>query len=252
MILHIEARGAGSTVVLLHGSPTAPAHLRPLAERLASRYRTLLVHLPGYDASGPLVPYDFAKAHALVEESVLAHSARDVHLIGFSGGAYRALALAARGTLGVRSIACLGAYAGLPPDEAATLVGFAQLLRSGEVDPTPILEQRMLSPEGRKNPSWRRDVGSWAAAISPSHLADELEAIARAPDLHADIPRLDVPLLLRVGELDVATPPARSEAIVAVARRCTMERVPGAGHALLCEDFDGTARALERHLDTAS
>jgi pimeloyl-ACP methyl ester carboxylesterase len=250
--LHIETSGAGPAVALLHGSPTAPAHLRPLAERLASRYRTLLVHLPGYDASGPGVPRELAEAHALVEEALLAHDAREVHLVGFSGGAYRAFALAARGTLVVRSIAGIGAYAGLSPDEAAGLAGFAQLLRAGNVDPGPILAQRMLSPAGREHREWVDEVTSWAAAISPSDLADELETLARAPDLHAEIARLGAPLLLRVGELDVATPPAQSEAVAAVARRCTMTRVAGAGHALLCEDFDGTARALEEHLAAAS
>lgn len=250
--LHIEVRGAGPAVALLHGSPTAPAHMRPLAERLATRYRTLLVHLPGYGASAPLVPYDLARSHALVEESLLAHGARDLHLIGLSGGAYRALAIASRRNLRVRSVACIGAVAAFPPEEAAALAGFAQVLRAGGADLSPVLEQRMLSPAGREEPSSVADVASWLLAVSPGHLADELDALASAPDLHTEIGQLEIPLLLRVGELDVATPPARSEAIAAVAARATLERVPGAGHALLCEDVEGTARAMERHLEAAS
>lgn len=250
-LLHVEARGVGAPVVLLHGSPTTPAHLRPLAARLSVRYRTLLVHLPGYGESAALEPYDLDASHGLVEDSLAAIGLSEAHFVGFSGGAYRAFAIATRTRLRVLSIAGLAAIAEVSREEGATLAGFAQMLRAGGVDPGPILEQRMLSPEGRMNPDWVADVISWGAAIAPPQLASELEAFASAPDLRVAVANLDVPILLRVGALDVASPPARSTLIAAVAKRAVLEEVAGAGHALLCEDFDATAASVERHLRAA-
>ena len=69
--LHIEDRGRGAPVVFLHGAPTTPAYLRPLAERLSRGFRTLLVHLPGYGDRPALRPYRMDQAHTRVEESLI-------------------------------------------------------------------------------------------------------------------------------------------------------------------------------------
>jgi hypothetical protein len=51
-LLEVDALGdAGPDVVLLNGTPVTPSHLTPLATRLAARYRTWNVHLPGYGRS---------------------------------------------------------------------------------------------------------------------------------------------------------------------------------------------------------
>ena len=57
-----------------------------------------------------------------------------------------------------------------------------------------------------------------------------------------------MPVLARVGALDVAAGPAASEAIVAAARGGTLEVVPGAGHALMYEDLEGTTASVVRAL----
>ena len=246
-MLHIEERGSGIPIVLLHGTPTTPAHLRPLAERLARGTRTLLVHLPGYGSSPPLIPYDIERAHAAVEEALLARGAAEAHFIGHSGGAYRAFALATRGIVRPRTITGLSALARLSPTMQGSFVAFAAMLRRGD-DVADAVEALMLSPRARQDPAWVSDVRGWATASPAAHLADELEAFARAPDLRGDLALLDAPILLRVGALDEATPPPRSEEIAAVARHASLQVVADVGHALLLEDFDATAAAVERHL----
>jgi pimeloyl-ACP methyl ester carboxylesterase len=72
----------------------------------------------------------------------------------------------------------------------------------------------------------------------------------RSADLHPAIAELDIPILLRAGALDMATPVANSTRIAAVAK-CEVDIVPAAGHALLCEDFEETTAAIERHLARA-
>lgn len=219
----------------------------PLAERLAQSYRVLLVHLPGYGRSAPLEPYAMAHSHALVEETLLARGVREAHLVGFSGGVYRAFALAVRGNLVVRTIASLAGAADFTDDEKKGLLQYVAMLRA-QVDPAPILVDLMLSPRGRESALSVTDVRSWATASAPEHVARELEAFVAAPDLRPQIAELDVPVLLRVGSIDAASPPERSRRIAEIARHVWHEEVPGVGHALLCEDFDSTAASIERHL----
>jgi 3-oxoadipate enol-lactonase len=249
-MLHIEDRGEGAVVVLLHGTPTTPGHLRPLAERLSGRRRTLLVHLPGYGSSASLVPYELDRAHELVEESVAALGVDRAHLVGHSGGTYRALAIAARGRLAVTSIVALSAVARFPEDVARGFVELAASLRGG-ADLAPMMDELMLSPAGRAHADWVDEVRSWAKVSSGEDLARELEAFAGAPDLREAIARLDVPIMLRVGALDRATPLARSQEITGVAKRASLQVIPEVGHAILCEDFEATVDAIARYLDVA-
>lgn len=225
-----------------------------LAERLARSWRVMLVHLPGYGRSVTLEPYALAHSHALVEETLLARGVREAHLIGFSGGAYRAFALACRAesALRVRSIVSLAGCANFSDEEKQGLAHIVDSLRNG-VDGRPIdvgalLVDVMLSPRGRENLAWVQDIVGWARVISPENLARELEAFIGAPDLRPQLAKLDLPVLVRVGSIDAASPPARSRRITEVMPHAAFEEVPGVGHALLCEDFDSTAASIERHL----
>lgn len=109
-----------------------------------------------------------------------------------------------------------------------------------------------MSARGRRNRTWVAEVHAWGAASSAEHLAQELEAFASAPDLRPDVAALDIPILLRVGTAETASPPARSRRILAVAKACVLEEVPGVGHAILCEDFDATAESIDQFLEAAS
>ncbi len=260
-MLHVDERGSGPVVVLLHGAPTTPNHMMPLAERLARSWRVLLVHLPGYGRSAPLEPYALEHSHVLVEETLVARRVRDVHLIGFSGGAYRALALACRAPQGegdglrVRSVASLAGVADFNDEEKKGLARYADLLRGDSArafNPGPLLVDLMLSPRGRENAVSVADILGWATASKPEQLARELEAFIAGADLRPQIAKLALPILLRVGSIDAASPPERSRRIAEVAQHGSFEEVPGVGHALLCEDFDATATSIERHLRAAS
>lgn len=258
-MLHVDEKGSGTPVVLLHGTPTAPEHLMPLAERLARSWRVMLVHLPGYGRSAPLDPYALEHSHTLVEEALAARGVRDAHLVGFSGGAYRALALACRAgsdgsRLRVRSVVSLAGVANFNDEEKHGFARYVGMLRGTQERPfevaavAPMLMDLMLSPRGRENARWVEDIRGWASAVRLEDLARELEAFMGAVDLRPQIAELALPMLLRVGSIDAASPPERSRRIADVARHASLEEVPGVGHALLCEDFDSTAASVERHL----
>lgn len=244
MGIFLETFGAGDPVVLLHGTPTAPEHMRPLAKRLAARWQALLVHLPGYGQSPALdEPYELARSYDLLEDELAMRNIAAAHYVGFSGGTYRSFALALRKRTAARSIFALGAVFEPIPQLAA----WGPILRD-PAQSLPSLAPMFLSRKGLVNPAWVAEVETWGKAIAPRDLASELDALATAPDLGPDIRRLDMPITLRVGTEDAATPVAMTERLASLVPHARVQIVEDAGHALLTEDFEATAAAIEAHL----
>jgi pimeloyl-ACP methyl ester carboxylesterase len=79
-------------------------------------------------------------------------------------------------------------------------------------------------------------------------MAEELLAVADVPSLLPRLGELSVALVARTGAEDQAIPLASAEAIVAGVRGAVLEAVPGVGHALPIEDFEGTAASIRRAL----
>jgi 3-oxoadipate enol-lactonase len=236
-------------VALLHGTPTTVDALEPLARALEGRHRVLVVHLPGYGKSPPLDGrYDLARARAAVEDALLGLGAVDAALVGFSGGAYRALDLALGGRLRPARVVSLAGFAALDEAEQAGFRQFAAALRSG-VDLHAIAPQRFLSPAfAASHPDACAAVTAWLDATAPELLAQELDAFAEAPSLLPRLGALRAPLLARVGQLDVAVPPAKSEALGRAVPGALVEVVPEFGHALLLEDAEGTVASVSSFL----
>jgi len=247
----VSDHGSGPTVLCLHGSPTAPSSFEGLAARLAESRRVLVGALPGYAGVPALSPYDFGSLYAGIEATLLAEAKGPCDLLAFSMGTYHAFAIALRGRVPVRSIACLGAHPGVGEQDREALRGAAAAIRAGLVG-TDVFAARMLAPDYlAAHPQAVATMQSWLDATTVDVVADELAAFAAAPNLLSEIPKLDARILARVGALDVATPPALSEAVVQAARSATLEIVPGVGHALLIEDGPATERSVLRFLDAA-
>jgi 3-oxoadipate enol-lactonase len=152
--------------------------------------------------------------------------------------------VAQRGVLKVERVVSLGGLAELPAEAKAGFRGFAAALRAGQ-SLDGVATQRFLSPAfATEHPDACARVEGWMHATTPENLARELDAMADAPSLLEGLASFEGTLVARVGELDVAVPPALSEAMVSKARNGTLQVVPGVGHALLEEDRQGTLVAV--------
>ena len=89
----VELSRGGPDVVLVHGSPQPPSELRPLAARLVSRFRCLLVQLPNYEDAPP-GPSEPSEVHDHVARELVEANARAPIYIGFSSGFWRSVFLA--------------------------------------------------------------------------------------------------------------------------------------------------------------
>lgn len=247
--------GAGPAVLFLHGMPSPAAGLEPFWKPLLHRHRVLAPELPGYGKSPPLDgPYDFARVNALLTEALAARGVRDLAgVVDFSGGAYRALLLALDGRIPVGRLALLAGMAGPEEAERPVYAQFASMIAAGPLGPdlVNLTRERMLSPGFRQgHPERVAEIDGWMRATTPAVLAAEMQAYARASNVLGRLRALEIPILARVGELDAACPPAKSEAIARDAKHTQLQVVPGAGHALPIEDPEGTGRAIERFLST--
>ena len=241
----LDDEGSGPAVLLLHGCPGTIEFLKPLVQALAANHRVLTPSLPGYGATPSLPgPYDFEKVTTWLGEEVRRRGISEVAVVGHSLGAYRGIALAVSRAIKVTRLVLLSGFAQVPEEVGRGMKEFARLLRAG-TDISPVFLSRMVAPGfSDRRPDAAAEILSWLHAAPNDVIADELDAVGDLPDLLAVLPSLDVPVLARVGALDVATPPAMSEAIVAVARCGRLEVVPACGHAILHEDTTATVASV--------
>jgi pimeloyl-ACP methyl ester carboxylesterase len=93
--LHVRDTGSGPAILLLHGSPSTTAYFAPLVARLGPRYRVLVPELPGYGASPPIAgEYLLPTVQGMIQDTHVTRGIREVAVLGFSMGAYRALTFA--------------------------------------------------------------------------------------------------------------------------------------------------------------
>ncbi|MDB4946049.1 MAG: alpha/beta hydrolase fold protein [Labilithrix sp.] len=242
MGLRFEQRGSGRDVVMLHGLPSTPASMWNVGDALVDVARVTNVHLPGYEGSPPLRPFVEAEAMDLVLEALRAAHVRRPVLLGYSGGSYRALSLALRPEVEACGLVALGAMPFVSADHGASLRASAAVVREAPADLTARFAPAFLSPKGLGNAAFVAEVDAWLHAMEPADLAAELEAFSRVPPL--DLRTLAMPVLARVGDADLATPVALTDALVAAVPHAIRQVVPGAGHAIMLEDREATAAAV--------
>jgi haloacetate dehalogenase len=104
----MQLYGAGPPVILLHGCPTTPRSLEPLARRLARTHRVVVPDLVQVDVG-------FTEALDLLVAALRAADITRAAVVGHSGGTYRAFQLALDGRIEVTRLVGLGPIACITP-----------------------------------------------------------------------------------------------------------------------------------------
>jgi pimeloyl-[acyl-carrier protein] methyl ester esterase len=245
--VYIETRGRGTDVVLLHGAAMAPTHLRALSDRLCARFRVLTVHRPGYGSSDSVRPYESETCLERIETALVREEVQRPFLVGLSVGADQCMALAVRGRIDARGLVLIGSpqYGGEARRAARAI---ARTLRAGG-DVRSALAERMLGPRATADLRFISEVRNWLSACRGQDLAEELVAVADEFHVHrGEIASLGIPALLRVGTADRMAPTDYIRTARELMRTARVEEVPGAGHALLLEDYEATAASIEHFL----
>jgi len=252
--LHVELRGTGPPLVLLHGFTQTARLWGPVGDGLSQDHTLVGVDLPGH-AGSDTVRADLPETAALVREAVTsAIGATPCDLLGYSLGARVALHVATGSDLGIRRLVLIGATGGMEDPEArrrrrqADEATAAALEASGDVDgfidqwlKGPLfaqLAEAALAPERRRNT---------AAGLASSL---RLAGTGTQVPLWDDIPGLSVPLLALAGSNDTRFA-VHALRLARLAPRGYATLIPGGGHAVHLARPDLVERHLRHWLATA-
>jgi len=251
--LHVEIRGAGPDVVLLHGWAVHGGMWGPWTEELARRARLHFIDLPGHGRSawpaGTATLRDLARA-------VSPYVPNGAAVLGWSLGGMVALELARSrpGDLaalvlvattpcflarddwpaGMNSAVLDGFAAGLAGDYRRTLSNFLALQTWGDEHATQALRSLRANLDAHGEPD-------------PQALAAGLE-ILRTADLRAELAAIAIPSLVIAGEHDRITPVAAGRELASRLPSARFVEVPKAGHAPFLSHPETVRREVESFL----
>ncbi len=256
IVSHVS--GAGTPVVLLHGFGGSHRDLAPLAEILAADHRTISIDLVGHgesDAPRDPLAYTMKRCVSQVARVIAAHDAAPAHVFGYSMGGRAALCLAIERPELVRSLALLGASAGL--------------------DDVSARKMRIASDEALARRIEHEGVAAWATAwgklplfASQAHhlsegerevlharrLANRAHGLACSlrgmgtgsqPPQHDRLGRVCVPVWVGHGADDAKFADIASD-LAARLPQALPCAIPRAGHAAHLENRSAVATALQR------
>lgn len=247
-VLHIEVRGQGPDLVLLHGWGLHGGLFRSLADRLAPHFTLHLIDLPGHGRSTmPEGDYTLDSVASYIAAQVPAHAA----WLGWSLGGRVALMAALNGAE-ISRLILIGANPafiqrdgwphGMP---AAELQQFADALR----DDYQATLQRFLAVQSRGSEKGREELRALREELfahgepHPAALAGGLELLSSA-DLRAQLTSITQPTLVIHGERDTLAPIAAAEFTTQALPHGQLLTIPGAGHAPFISHPDQVVAAL--------
>ena len=256
--LYYELAGRGPAVLMLHGIGSNSRSFRHQVAALADRYTCIAWDAPGYarsdDPPRAFTMDDLADyAVGLLDHLAIPRA----HVLGTSLGGVIAQALYHRHPERVRSLLLADTNPGsgsLPEPERSRRVQ-ARLDALATQTPRQIAEARaphVVSPNAPA--TLVHEVADIMAEIRP--LGYRAAAIAMGTtDLSQQLPRISVPALILVGELDTVTPPATAELLARAIPNARLVVIPGAGHLSHQEQpevFNAAVRAFLDEVESAA
>ena len=252
----VHRAGRGPTALLLHGFTGSGAGFRRIAERLAERFHLVAPDLVGHGGTeSPRDPEAYTMEACVAQLAALIDTLDigRVHLFGYSMGGRVALCLAARHPEKLRSLALLGASAGLvdADERAARRASDEALADRIERDGMEAFVEAWEGIPLFATQAKRLDDAEWAAqrrgrlANSAHGLAGSLRGMGTGaqPPLHAALRDLRMPVWVAAGADDPKFR-AIAEQLSAAMPNADCATVPDAGHAAHLENPVFVAEAL--------
>ena len=257
--LHVEERGAGPALLLVHGFPHDASLWRAQLDGLADAARVVAPDLRGLGRST-----DGGDAPATVERyaddlaCVLDALGEERAVVGgLSMGGYVALAFWRRHPARVRALVLADTRAGA--DDDAARAKRRDMMRVAREEGAAAVAERMI--EGmvgrstrRRSPELVDDVRAMLARQPVGGIVRALQAMHDRPDATPDLATITVPTLVLVGDEDVLTPPAEARRLHEGIAGSRLETIEGAGHVSPLERpaaANHLLRELLRSLDPA-
>jgi 3-oxoadipate enol-lactonase len=258
--LSCEVRGAGLSVVLLHGFPVDREMWAAQIEALGREFRVIAPDLRGFGKS-TIEPAD-------VESGVsMEHYAADVLavldalgvvepvvLAGFSMGGYAAWQFALRHGKRLRGLVLCDTRAVGDTEEAAAgrLKMAKGVLDANSAEPALAMLPKLLSPETlEQRPEVVAAVKAMILRQSPEAIAAAQRGMARREDVRDELDRIHCPCLGIVGMADVISTPKEMQAIIGSLPDARLIEIAG-GHLTPMENANAVTAAIKEFAESRS
>jgi pimeloyl-[acyl-carrier protein] methyl ester esterase len=251
--LHFTTTGCGPDLVLLHGWALSSCVFADLLPRLETRWRVILVDLPGHGASPANI--DMRNLDAVCAALQFVAPAPAAY-IGWSMGGLIALAHAVRHPECVTRLLLVASQPRFmrAPDWPHGLAAEALDTLQTDLGINPktaiarFLSLQVQGAESRQRTLRRLHAILRAAPPVPTALRASL-GLLRDTDLRTALPMLLRPVRLILGERDRLISTRAGAAIMRLSRDARCEIIQGAGHVPFLSHADAFARALYMYLD---
>ena len=244
-------RGAGETIVFLHGIGSGAASWHRVLARLPGDQRGIAWNAPGYPPSAALsIDWPTATDYAERLHALLAHCATGpVHLVGHSLGCLTAARFACLHPQQVKTLtlaSCALGHARLTQEDRARLLS-SRVDDIEQLGPRGMAQKRgarLLGPHADEDTI--RSVIDTMAAVDPRGYVQAARMLSTA-DLIADIEQLaaDLPVQFIYGSADVITPPEANQKAAQARPNAPVKVLEAAGHACYIEQPDAFLSAVE-------
>ncbi len=227
--------GEGPPVWVFHSLLADAGSCTPLAAALSGSYRVTVPDLPGFGGSVPveagLEPVADRLAAAIEE------AGGPVAVIGNGYGSFVALTLALRHPALVSRLVLAGTGAAFDEPGRAAFRGMAGAAGSkGLAAIADTAMRRLFSPEFQQaNPTLLAERRERFLATDPAMFIGACSALASL-DISGAVRGLHIPVLVTVGELDEATPPAMARQLAALLPDASFTELPGLAHVPQLQD----------------
>lgn len=243
-----DVRGQGPAVLFLHAFPLGLYMWDAQVAALEKTNGVVRFDARGFGASPPGEALLTMERIADDAAALLDHLSIETAVVaGCSMGGYAALAFARRHPRRLGGLVLQDTRSGADSPEARK--GRAELaekvLKEGaQAAADAFLPKLVGETTKRERPALVETLRAAILATSPRGIADALAGLAARADSTPSLREISVPTLVVVGEEDVITPVAESEAMVAAIAGARLSVIPRAGHLANLESPAATNAAL--------
>jgi pimeloyl-ACP methyl ester carboxylesterase len=241
-MFEVQTYGEGTNLVILHGNPVPPESMALFIDGLKDHFRVIV---PNMLASGLNAADQLSK----LDQTLAAHDVEEAAFLGHSYGGLQSFHMAARGDVKVTTLVALGPLVYYPQEVLDGYQELATAIEADAIDIAEVLKPTWLTADYlAENPDAGETIERWMDLLSKEDLLNVIRHECDVPDLREDLPRLDLPVYIRTGSLDQATPLAWSQEIHELLPNSILDVVDGVGHFLQMEDPEATLRAVHKFL----
>ncbi len=242
-----EERGSGPAIVLVHGFPLDRRIWDDQVQGLSSRFRVIAVDLKGFGQSRSSEVFTIDSMADDLADFVKSVNAAPCMLAGLSMGGYVAFSLAARHPEVLKGLIIV-----CSKPEADTQQGKEGRQKMAEtaqkLGARPVAETmlpRMFCESTYKNrPELVEKLRQIMEACPPTTIASACFAMRDRVDRTPDLPNLEIPVLVILGEKDSIIPAEMGPKMAGACKNGEFVLIKGAGHLATMEEPEAVNEAI--------